>query len=156
MQNDFEIDRYRLDDELVGQPQLAYTSAVAEAEARAKLDDAEAALRQAKAEVANDLRARPETYGVAKVTEGVVDAIVEADPGVVALAKRWRAARLALGLAQAASTAAEHKKRALEKLVDLHGRDYFGTMPPKTAEGGTGGGSVAPSPIRGRAKKETV
>ena len=40
-----------------------------------------------------------------------------------------------VNLTQAAVTALEHRKRALEKLVDLHGQNYFAEPHAKT-EGG--------------------
>lgn len=143
------IDAEALDQEWLGQPALYHKWAVRVADARQKVAEAKADLDVTKAEVGQAIRSNPEEYGVSKPT---VDAINEA----VLLAEDYQKAAAAVIKAQhtadvlaAAVAALDHRKRALENLVELQGRDYFST--PRAA-----GSSMAKVARRSQQRQEVA
>lgn len=125
-----EIDPMELDREWVRQPRLVMKYAEQLAAANERLDAAKADFDATKAEIDRDIRADPDRFGISKITETTVaNAIVlqddyrDAQDDVI---KR----KYERDLLQAVVNALEHRKRALEGLVSLHGMDYFSS--PKT------------------------
>jgi Mg-chelatase subunit ChlI len=117
----------RLDREWIKQPGLYLKYAEKLADARKDFADAKAELEVVKAELSRDIRAMPETYGLKKVTESGIE-------GAVVLQKKHRLAletmnecKHRVDVLEAVVSALEHKKRALENLVTLHGQSYFAT-----------------------------
>lgn len=121
----FNIDEYDLVRHLVFQPGLARRVNRELADARLELEEAKAAHDVAAAEVEKAIRSRPERYGLDKVTEAAVKAAIPLHPKYKETQRAVLEAKHRVDLLSADSVAAEHKKRALEKLVDLHGQAYF-------------------------------
>ncbi len=127
-----QIDEHRLDEEWTGQPKLYYKWAAEHAEAILAVDTAKTTVDLVKAELDQEIRANPEKYGISKITETVVTTTILGDPEYQAAMKKVNVARYEVNIVAAAVVALEHRKRALEKLVDLHGRNYFSE--PKASE----------------------
>lgn len=122
-----EIDEGALDREWVRQPKLYFKFAMRLALARSEFDEAKADFELVKADLDSAIRDDPTEYGLKKLTEpGVVAAMPRQGQYIKAL-QDINEKRRAQGILEAAVTALEHKKRALEKLVDLHGQEYFST-----------------------------
>lgn len=123
--SDFQIDRFRLDDEWVKQPDLYRRYAEALADAKAEYDGLKNDLDVVRSEVELKIRENPSDYGLDKVTEGVIKAAVEVQELVKDAENDVVQARHKVGILEAAVGALDHRKRALSDLVSLHLADYF-------------------------------
>jgi hypothetical protein len=119
------IDHNALDVEWIDQPQLIFELSAELADERSKLERLKLASEVTEAEVAKDVREHPEKYGIEKVTEGAIKVAVEISAERQSAQKKLIVQKHAVEVLQAGVTAAEHKKRALESLVTLHGQQYF-------------------------------
>jgi hypothetical protein len=119
------IDKYNLDQEWEEQATLYFDLAVNLADARAAVDRAKAELDLVEAEADKDVRLHPEKYGVEKITEASVKAAVLASKQRRAAYEDWVVAKHDAAVADAAVSACDHRKRALEKEVDLFLANYF-------------------------------
>lgn len=127
------IDEATLDREWVEQPRLFFKYARRLADAQQARDDAAAELDLVKANLELEIREDFKPYGLKKVTDSGVKAIIPKQPEYQNALKELNECKRAVGVLQAAVTALEHRKRALEKLVDLVSMDYFAT--PRASEG---------------------
>lgn len=119
------INEHSLDRDWIEQPRLYNTYARKLADAKEAVRTAEAAYSLAKAEIANDVRQRFETYGLEKCTvDAVADCVTSHDTVQQALAD-LNAAKHRVDVIAAMVEALDHRKKALENLVELHGRNYF-------------------------------
>jgi len=146
-----EIDEFKLDEEWVGQPRLYHAWAERAAEATYALDQAKSMLELAKATVDRDVRDNPANYGLAKITESVVANTVVASKDYQDAVKLVNEARKHNNLMAAAVAALDHRKRALENLVSLHGRDYF-SSPRASRESNVDAEEMAQAVVRRKAK----
>ena len=121
----FEIDKYRLDVEWQKQPKLFYEYSLKLAEAQRQADEAANALKAVEASVASAIRRDPGKFKLEKVTESAIKENVPLQPDYINAIERVNETKHAVGILVATVRALEHKKRALEKLVDLHGQNYF-------------------------------
>jgi hypothetical protein len=129
-----DIDENMLDREWVKQPKLFFNWARKLAGARLRLDEAKADLDLVRADLDRDIRANPKKYNLVKVTEDAVkNCIVTLDEYLEAL-RMVNKNKHQVDIYDAAVKALDHKKRALEKLVDLHGQNYFSS--PRTSDEG--------------------
>lgn len=122
---EYHIDLSRLHREWQNQPQMMI-NAVARA-AACERDHAllKAEQRRLLANLRNDIRTHPKSYGFEKATEtGVEDAAV-AMPEYRVAEQRTIEARYAMDVAYGHVNAVQDRKKALEKLVDLWLREYF-------------------------------
>ncbi len=135
---DLEVDRLRLDDEWVKHPKQYYVWAKKSADAQYVYDQAKAELELTKAELDQEIRNNPGTYGLPeKVTElKVANTIILQNEYQVAL-KYLNTKRHELDIAHAAVNTLEQRKRQLTVLVELWIRDYYSeaTIHGKTNEG---------------------
>jgi hypothetical protein len=122
-----EIDPLRLDQEWVDQPRLFHSYALKMANADAKVDAAKGQLDLAKAVVEKAIRDNPEEFGLEKVTESAIAACVIQQEDYQDALKLLNMLRHKASVLKVAVTALDQRKKALEKLVDLHGQDYFST-----------------------------
>jgi hypothetical protein len=122
---DFEIDRFRLDDEWVRQAGLYSSYAGAAADARRAYDEAKNRVIVTRAEVEMDVRENPEDHGLTKITETAVKTAVEMATAVQLAEQSVIKARHAIEVIQGACAALDHKKYALRDLVSLHLADYY-------------------------------
>jgi hypothetical protein len=119
------IDEGKLDQEWIEQPRAFYIMAKRLAKARRVHDEAKAELDVVRGETAMDMRKRPDVHGLVKVTEdSVKEALLQNDEMKLAV-QAVIDAKYAADILQAAVTALDHKKKALENLVELQGQNYF-------------------------------
>ncbi len=123
----FEIDQNRLDEEWVNQPTLFFKYAKKLAEAKQDLDDAKNHLNVTHAEISKDIRETPEDFDLAKVTEKAIESLIPLEEQYVKAQVCLTKAKYKVDIYQAAVTALEHRKSALQNLVSLHGQNYFST-----------------------------
>jgi len=122
------IDMNRLDEEWRDQPRLYYEWASHLAEARRDAAEAANSLKATEADLKSAIRNNPVAYGLGeKPTVDAINAAVVAQPDYTLAAKEVLDADYAVDLIGAAVKALDHRKKALENLVDLHGQSYFST-----------------------------
>lgn len=133
MKDPFKIDVHNLDKEWEHIPEEIHQVTVAAADARAENERSKTRREVTVAELDRLVRRAPETFGIAKITEPVVEK-------TVLLQKRYKdvneeaiRAKHALDVAQADVDRAHAKKSALEHLVKLFLADYFGQPSVKGA-----------------------
>lgn len=135
---DLEVDRLRLDDEWVKHPKQYHVWAQKSADAQYAYDQAKAELELTKAELDDDIRNNPGTYGLPeKVTETrTANKIILQNEYQLAL-KYYNTKRHELDIAHAAVNTLDQKKRQLTVLAELWIRDYYSeaTVHGKTKEG---------------------
>lgn len=122
-----EIDPLRLDEEWQGQPKQRQVFGELLADAQLELDTAKSQLEVIKAETDQEIRASPEAFGVAKVTEGSISTAVTTHPAVRVAVKKLNEARHKVNVLEAAVAGLEHRRAALKSMVELVGQDYFAT-----------------------------
>ena len=120
-------DKTRLDVEWTNQPKLFYDYACQLAGAREGLDEMRASLDVVKAEIDKAIRDNPADYGIEKLTETLISNTIVQQPDFQRGQKEVRRMKHNVDILQAAVTALDHRKAALEKLVSLHGQSYFAT-----------------------------
>lgn len=119
------IDGARLDCEWLRHPELYMDLVEAKVEARESLDRAKDALSVLRAECNAKVRRSPERYGIdGKATEGAINAAVDEHPKIVAANARLLELRREHDLVSGAVDAMDHRKKALENLVQLHLSNY--------------------------------
>ena len=125
MEKDFQIDKMRLDEEWLNQPKLYFKYAKAHADARRKVDEAKNKLKVMEAEADSAVRSDPAQYGLAKVTDTAVKAVITSLPALARAEEELLALQHEVKVMEAATWALEHKKKSLENLVQLHLADYY-------------------------------
>jgi hypothetical protein len=129
-----QISEHHLDKECIKLPGDYLKWAHAAAEAKRDADEMKANLAVVHADLSAAVRAKPEEYGLEKVTEASLAAAVLLLPKYQKAQARLRSANYESDMLQAVVWALEHKKRSLTLLVDLHGMGYF-AAPKVTKEG---------------------
>lgn len=128
MSDDFlNIDKGALDEEWLKQPSLVFKYAKKAAQCKLELDEAKTALDLTKAELDKEIREDPEAFDIEKVTNPAVEAAIVAEDDYQEALAEVSKKKYELDVLYAAVNALEHKKRALESLVSLHGQNYFST-----------------------------
>ncbi len=130
---DLQIDEHELDQEWVAQPSLYFRYAAKLADARRDWEEAKASLDVTKAELDDSIRRNPAAYEVAKVTERTVEAATVCQQEYQAARQSVIDAHHVVGVMEAAVGALDSRKKALEKLVELHLANYFSR--PRAPEG---------------------
>lgn len=126
MDSIFNIDRSSLDEEWAGQPELFYTHAEKLAFAKKELEHRRAQVDIAKAKVSLDVRRNPKEYKIdCRLTDKLIEQVVTVDVRVRRATAALQTSQHAVNILQAAVQALDHRKRALEGLVSLHGQGYF-------------------------------
>lgn len=129
-----EIDELHLDRECVRLPTDYLKAANASADAKRDLAEFENALEVVESELSKEIRTDPQSFGLDKLTEAAIKALLPTMKGYRLALKDVQGARYKADLAQALVWAMEHKKRALTLLVELHGMGYF-AQPKVSKEG---------------------
>jgi hypothetical protein len=131
-----EIDLDRLEKEWVGQPLLIYDYMRQKADAGLELDRAKGNLDLVEAELDRKVRLSPEKYGLPeKPTEGGIKAAIKKRQSYQDALTDVMELRHKQDVLAAAVAALDHRKRALQGLVDLHGQGYFATPKAKSLAG---------------------
>lgn len=120
-----EIDQDQLDKEWLRQPKLVFEFAVQLSDARNFFDMAKTRADVMYAELDSEIRKNPDQYDITKVSEAAIRNAIYQEKSYKIKQMRVLKARKAMDVLQAAVTALEHKKRALESLVTLFGQNYF-------------------------------
>lgn len=123
--NDIEINPDALDIQWVKQASLFGEYCMEQAGARAKLDAIKERLDVKVAGLGLKIRANPATFGLDKVTEASVQAVILLDAECAKLREEIAVAQYELEVMGAAVRALDQKKSALENLVRLQGQNYF-------------------------------
>jgi hypothetical protein len=123
--NDIEINPDSLDVEWVKQASLFGEYCMEQVGARAKLDTVKEHLDVKVAGLGLKIRSNPATYGLDKVTEAGVQAVILLDAECAKLREEIAVAQYELEVTTAAVRALDQKKSALENLVRLQGQNYF-------------------------------
>jgi len=120
-----DIDEYNLDIEWKKQPSLYLEMATQLADAKGEHDAAKSGFEIVKAKLSLDIRSNPDNYGLDKITESTVNHALVTQAGHMEANSEVIKAKHKVDLLQAVVTALDHRKRALESLVSLHGQKYF-------------------------------
>lgn len=124
--NPLDINPYRLDYEWWRQPKLYKLWADRTADARNRMNEANSALDLMEAELTLKVGRYPSKFGFDKIpTVPAAKAAVTASPRYQKAVKVLNDAKHVLDKHQAMVTALDHKKKALEKGVDLSLSSYF-------------------------------
>ena len=121
------IDENQLDKEWINQPNLVFKFSKKQASARKEMDAIKNEIEVVKADLDKQLRLAPEAFGILKVTESAISSAIVLQPQYQEVQNKLNNARYELDIYTAMVNALEHKKRALESLVSLHGQNYFST-----------------------------
>jgi hypothetical protein len=124
-EQDLKIDEDALDIEWLDQASLFMKYAKIAAEARRNLDEAKQALDIIKAEIDKDIREKPSEYGLEKVTDKAIDAIILNEKEYQVVWNKFLDMKYEADMASNAVVAMNQRKEALENLVKLHGQSYF-------------------------------
>jgi hypothetical protein len=119
------IDENQLDRAWIEQPRLFERWAFKAATLRLSFDEAKADLDVLEAELGKKIRDRPEKYGLQKITENAVTSTIPLQKEHRNQVNLINTLKYKLGIVQAVVDALDHKKKALENLVQLHGQNYF-------------------------------
>jgi len=129
----FDIDINRLDEEWINQPKIFFKYASQLADARRKLEEAKAELDVIRAEIDLDIRSNPTNYfgnKIGKTTESLITSTILQQSKYQEALLSFRKRKHRIDILQAAVNALDHRKSALERLVSLHGQNYFATPKP--------------------------
>jgi altronate dehydratase len=122
---DIKIDETALDVEWLDQANLMLKYARHSAEKRKELDEAKERLELVGAELNKEIRNNPTNYGIDKITEALVTAVISTQPEYVEATETLIQAKFESDVAYGAVKAVDARKDALENLVKLLGMQYF-------------------------------
>lgn len=120
-----DIDKFRLSDEWTQQPRLCFEWGEKLANARADLEYAKSNLDIVDADLDAAIRRDPAEYDLEKVTEAAVKSLVANDTKHIKAVHDVIDSGKRVGVLSAAVNSIDHRKRALEKLVDLLLADQY-------------------------------
>ena len=124
-EDDIRIDESSLDVEWLEQPRLMMKYTRHAVDMRQVMDLARENLDLCKAELDKEIRNDPESFGLAKITEGAINNTIIAQQEYKTASKQYLDAKYEYEVAQGAVRAFDQRKSALENLVRLHGQQYF-------------------------------
>lgn len=130
-----EIDPLALDEEWQDQPRRYLKYARRLADARLEADRAKNALEVCRADCELDIRNDPAKFEIQKATEATIAAATACHDDVKAAQEELLQRRHDVQILEAAVEALQHRKRALENLVQLHMSSYY-AAPRARGEGG--------------------
>jgi hypothetical protein len=120
-----EIDSDKLDEEWLNQPDLFFKYAKLKAKTDRELDEAKSELDVVEAELDKAIRNRPEKYDLIKITDKSIEKAILREASYQNALDALNDAKYKSAILDAAVKALDHRKRALENLVFLHGQNYF-------------------------------
>lgn len=119
------IDPLQLDRDCVEQPERYFRYATRLADARLAYEESRTRQEVIEAEVDAEIRERPKKFGLKNVTEAAIKARIKTVEAYTDAVSEVLRLKHEVDILQAAVTALDHRKRMIEKLVDLHGQNYF-------------------------------
>ncbi len=148
------IDKHLLDEEWVNQPKLYFEYASELAQARVELEEAKAEFDVVKAETDLTIRSNPDDYDLPeKTTEVMIGKALILTDEYAEAQKVVFTAKYRVDILSGAQTALDNRKKALENLVDLHGRNYFSSPQAKSETSKEMVEDIENEKIRSRNKK---
>lgn len=134
---DLAIDPHKLDEEWLYQSQLYMKYSQLASNAQKERDKAKENLDVVRAGKDRDIREKPDEYSLIKVTEAVVSATILQTKEYQEANNKLIEANYKLNLYQSGVRALEHKKKALENLVQLWIANYYSgpTEPREISKG---------------------
>jgi hypothetical protein len=124
---DMSIDPHQLDKEWLSQPNKYFRYAAKLADARTRLDEAKSSFDVVKAELDLAVRRDPSEFGLEKLTEKALEAVVVSQDLYGAAQNDVFMAKHEVEVLSAAVSALDHRKKALENMVTLHMANYYST-----------------------------
>jgi hypothetical protein len=121
----FHLNKFKLDEEWLQQPRLYRKYAERLADARRDHEQEEAKLELVEAELDKSVRSDPAAYGIDKVSESAIKHCIVADPKYQQQQQAAIDSRHKVNVLTGWLTALDHRKKALEKEVDLFLAGYF-------------------------------
>ncbi len=152
-----DIDLSQLEIEWQGQAPMYEKAAKGLAEARRAAAELDIELTVVKAEAGKEVRTNPDEFGMEKVTEAAIKEAVDTHKKVIRLRKKMAEARYLVDLLEGTCRALEHRKRALEKEVELFLAGYFAAPKEKRrslSPVGRNEKADMPAGLRGRRKQD--
>lgn len=127
---DLRINKHRLDDELLEQPQKYYDWAQAAAEAEVERDDAKDNYDLVLIDVEYDIRTNPDKYfdSDTNTTEGAIKSALNSNSKVKLARRKWTRARTNFNLLKKAEKAFEQRKRMLEAYLYYRNKKMEGDV----------------------------
>jgi hypothetical protein len=129
----FELDQHRLDEEWVNQPRLYFEYAQKLADASKEVEQKKAELDLVYAERDAIVRSCPEEHGIVKVSEAAIKHTIIKSRKYIESQKALQEAEHKKDVLEAAVRALDHRKKALENLVQLFLANYFSS--PRSPKG---------------------
>ena len=126
----FEIDTTRLDEEWIRQPKLFFEYSVQLVDAREAQRESLSQLNVVKAQLDKRIRLKPKKYGIDKLSEPRIAHTIITRPKYKEADELANKRTYRVQILQAAVSALEHRRKALERLVSLHGQNYFSVPRP--------------------------
>ena len=122
---DVAIDQSALDVEWLEQAPLMMKYGRHMAERKSEMDLCKEQTDAIRASLDSEVRATPEKFGLAKITETAINNVILLHPDFQEIQDQYAKARYEYEMARVALSAIECRKTALENLVKLHGQMYF-------------------------------
>ena len=120
-----KINKLRLDEECVLQPEMYYEVATELADEKYNLEMLRNEEEIIKAELDAAIRESPSAFKVDKITDTAVNAAIARSKRLQDHKKKTAKCKHRMDILIAAQIALEHRKRALQDLCYLHGQNYF-------------------------------
>jgi len=124
-EKDLEIDIDNLEVEAMMQPGLYFKYASLASEAKRKADLSKMNLGILEADLAKRARLKPKHFGINKITNDSIKEAVASHVEYKIQMKKMIISRSRADLVNKAQEAFEQRKRMIEMLITLQGRDYF-------------------------------
>lgn len=124
-EDDMRIDEAALDVECLDQADLMLKYTTLQAELQRDEEMVREELDLERAELDKDIRSDPDKYDIDKITEAVVMNNIIKDPDYQQLNQKYINAKFENNVAKGAVRAVAARKDMLERLILLHGQQYF-------------------------------
>lgn len=149
-----EIDLLNLEVEWAKQPKLASEWLKKLAKARRSLDVKRSKKELVEAELDKKIRSNPEAFELEKVTENAIGTAIILCKEYQNITKEINEAQFKVNIIQGVCTAIEHRKRALEGEVELHGQQYWSLPTASSEKGREGIKELTKKAARSKRKKD--
>jgi len=124
-EEDLSIDKDALDKELVTYSEVFMKWSEYLAEAMAERDDKRSEIEIKKAQLDKEIRVAPKDFGLEKVTESAISNVITENEKIQELNKEYAEFVKRVNILSAARDAMNHKRRMLEKVVELFLAGYW-------------------------------
>lgn len=131
-----EIDRLNLDVECARQPAMYLEVAELHATAKADLADAESELELVEAELGAAIRANPQRYNIARISNEAVKEAIVLQQEYQDATRTVNKLKRDVFILQAGINTLEHRKQSLENMTYLQGQGYFAGVKEPRGEAG--------------------